>query len=61
MACLKGTEIIVVCSCQATVSVGELPAEHQAEDGEQHHGQSQPPAQHDLQAVRLHPGQFHHR
>ena len=60
-ASMRGTEIIVVCSCQATVSVGQLPAKHQAEDGEHHHGQPEPPAQHDLQAVGLHSGQLHHR
>ena len=53
--------MIVFCSRQATVPAGERPAQHQAEDGEQHHGQPQPPAQHDLQTVRLHPGQLHHR
>ena len=48
LCCLKATEIIVVCSGEATVPAGERPAQHQTEDGEQHHGQSQPPAQHDL-------------
>ena len=53
--------MIVVFSRQATVPAGQRAAQHQAEDGEQHHGQPQPPAEHDLQTARLHPGQLHHR